>query len=499
MAVLYAEGTQTCSNGHPLKGINGRFLESLGLKICRKCEREAQNLAESEATMKAANPKFSHKDESTSKSVVVVSKDDKTDDLLAKQAAYMLDKDGNPKVYALKTWGPDKGKPDPHYSGTAYLIPDIENAEKLLKEAKKRKDYEDRECYRSFVHNPHVFHSYALDHASQCKGSGKAPAYPYTSYSTKAMTKYDTSEWGTVNEDGTPKPMSIERAKKIALDMHKDQKDKLGYAYGGHLIAVYEGVKVLGGSKDEQIAALFHDAVEDFHTTYKHLEEIGVNENTRNIIKAVSKGTGEEQNAYLARIIAQGPQAMRVKLADLIHNTRHDRIEELRNKSTTGESTVNRLLKKYRPAMARLMLELNMLADEERQNLVTKPVGSSTGTYYTGAGNSTAKKSTPSKPKTSSDGKPIEMTPRTLMKGDWLGEDYTAPILGKVKGQDESLGTVDYALCNGEVITLDKNKKYKVWTYSGWSTNIEVVFNGVDSMDYGHYIEMIDGSPTVIG
>lgn len=499
---LYVAGTTECVNGHSLLGINAKSIPQLNnLKTCRRCDRDAQK----EVTM-TTTPKFSHK--KTTKEVVVVADDEKAKAraeeaaaLALAQAEFMFDEDGNPKVYAIKQWGPDKGKPDEFCSNPKYLIPDGATAAEI-KKAKKRKDYEQRECYRSYVHNPHRYYSFLLKHASECRGSGKPPATTYVTTYTKKMTKYDTSEWGTVNEDGTPKPMSIERAKKIALDMHKDQKDKLGHAYGGHLIAVYEGVKVLGGNKDEQIAALFHDAEEDDHTTFTHLKEIGLNENTINIIKAVSKHSGEEQNHYLARIIAQGPQAMRVKLADLLHNTRHDRLEELKSK-TGGEHTVNRLLKKYRPAMAALMLELNMLADEERQNLVTKPVGSSTGTYYTG-GSSTPKtsvgsKSTPTTHKKATTlTKPIEMTPRVLQKGDWIGEEFVAPILGKFKGGDtRNDGTVDYALMNGEIVTLDKNRKYKVWTYTQWSTDLNVTFKGVVEEDYSRYIGIMDGGDVI--
>jgi hypothetical protein len=499
---LYQANRKTCIAGHTINGINGKTVGVKGLKTCRKCERSKTT---KEVTMKAANPKFSHA-EKTTKEIVVVSDDEKAKaraqeaaELAEKQAAYMLDENGNQKAYAIKTWGPDKGEPDPYYSGTKYLIPDGATAAEV-KKAKKRKDYEQRECHRSFIHNPHRYYSYYLKFETECRGSGKPPATTYT-YTKKAMTRYDTEEWGVIDKNGNLKPMSIERAKKIALDMHKDQKDKLGYAYGGHLLAVYEGVKVLGGGKDEQIAALFHDAEEDDHTTFKHLEEIGLNENTIDIIKAVSKHSGEEQNHYLSRIIAQGPEAMRVKLADLIHNTRHDRIAELRTK-TGGEATANRLLKKYRPAMAALMLELNMLADEERQNLVTKPVGSATGTTYygTSAPKNTGGKSTPTTHKSTSSNagktftKPMEMTPRTLQKGDWLGEEHIAPIMGPVKGGSNSDGTVEWALLNGEIVTLDKNRKYKVWTYTQWSTDINVTFPGVSEDDYSTYIGLIDGA-----
>ena len=168
--------------------------------------------------------------------------------------------------------------------------------------------------------------------------------------------------------------MTLAEARRIALHMHRSQRDKTGQPYSGHLLAVERGVITLGATKDERIAALFHDAVEDHHTTLTHLKALGCTDRTLTIIEAVSKRRDEEQNSYLERIIEAGHPAIRVKVADLLHNTRHDRLNAL------PEYTRDRLLKKYRPALARLLLELDLIADEDTQRrLATKPLGSAPG------------------------------------------------------------------------------------------------------------------------
>lgn len=263
------------------------------------------------------------------------------------------------------------------------------------------------------------------------------------------------------------KPMTVREAKAIAYDMHKYDTDKSGKAYHFHLAAVEKGVVVLGGSTEERIAALFHDAVEDGHTTLTHLSDLGCTDDTIEMIDAVSKKYGEEQGLYLARIKGAGTGACRVKVADLLHNTRHDRM------AAVPEHTRNRLLKKYRPALAALLLHLELLADEDTQaKLATKPIG--TATTWSGSSGSTSYGS---------------LLVKALIVGDWPVM-YDAPILEADHGD----GMSTFTLANGEIRTeawkngvADRrlsNRAYTTWTQT-------TPYN-VSKSDRDDYWDMVD-------
>lgn len=326
-----------------------------------------------------------------------------------------------------------------------------------------------RECVKYGKHEAHIWKSFVLNANAVCMGSGT----PHAGGTWKPVKKTDYSEgW----RKDYSRPMSVKEARKIAFDMHSKQKDKAGEPYAQHLEAVRMGVVVLGGGVEEQVAALFHDAVEDFHTTYEHLRKIGCTEDTITMIEAVSKRTSEEQGVYLDRIIKAGPGAMRVKLADLLHNTRHDRMEALKNTPNKGQATVDRLLKKYRPAMARLLLELNMIVDEDEQKkLATKPSGSAGSWSGTGYYGSTGK-----------DGA-TQYSVDGLIAGDWP-KIFAAPILRKLERTDTQQV---FLLCNGEVRAEDLNYSNSK-TARKLSTLTQGKWEGRAGEDIEQYLDALD-------
>lgn len=326
-----------------------------------------------------------------------------------------------------------------------------------------------RECTASNVHDPHKWHSFALDMETWCRGTGMPPYLAATTYVPKPLTHYPLPEG--------EERLTVPAARKIAFDMHKHQKDKDGQPYSGHLEAVRMGTVVLGGDDEVQIAALFHDAVEDDHTSFDILREAGVTERSITAIEAVTKRTSEEQGKYLERIIAGGPDAMRVKVADLLHNTRHDRLAKL------PDYTRDRLLKKYRPALARLLLELDMIVDQDaQQKLATKPQGSSYGSYYSSSG--------------SQGKKGQNFTIGSLFKGDWPS-NWPAPILDKI---GESKGKFTFLLANGEYRVEDakaeKNTTRSLYThiFTKWSVDATIKFPGVSEEEITAYRDIIEDS-----
>jgi (p)ppGpp synthase/HD superfamily hydrolase len=86
-------------------------------------------------------------------------------------------------------------------------------------------------------------------------------------------------------------------------------------------------------SEDEELQciALGHDLVEDTETTYTELRELGFTERVVKGIQALTKVPGETNEEYMARIKAN-PDAIRVKLQDLRHNSDIRRLKGVREK-----------------------------------------------------------------------------------------------------------------------------------------------------------------------
>jgi len=95
--------------------------------------------------------------------------------------------------------------------------------------------------------------------------------------------------------------------------------DKGGVPYVLHCLKVMHYLK----SDDEELQqiALGHDLIEDRkNITYAYLREQGFSERVIAGIAAMTKVPGETNDEYMSRIKAN-PDAIRVKLADLRHNS----------------------------------------------------------------------------------------------------------------------------------------------------------------------------------
>ena len=99
---------------------------------------------------------------------------------------------------------------------------------------------------------------------------------------------------------------------------HKGQKRIGGDDYVTHPIAVSEIVKNQGFDEIYQIAALFHDLLEDTDATEEEILKYG----NRQILEAVNlltKKKGYDMAEYI-NAIKQNPVAFAVKAADRLHN-----------------------------------------------------------------------------------------------------------------------------------------------------------------------------------
>ncbi|MFC3577585.1 phosphohydrolase [Streptomyces yaanensis] len=147
--------------------------------------------------------------------------------------------------------------------------------------------------------------------------------------------------------------MTLAEVEAVACAAHAAQKDKAGRPYAEHLRAVAEGVRARGGADELVAAAWLHDSVEDGVLSEEWLDAAPLSEVTKDVIRAVTKRSGEPPQAYAQRILAT-PGARLVKAADLAHNADPHRLAVL------DAPTAERLTRKY----AAMRQYLGLTADD---------------------------------------------------------------------------------------------------------------------------------------
>ena len=128
------------------------------------------------------------------------------------------------------------------------------------------------------------------------------------------------------------------KAMKLAYDAHHGQLDKSGVPYIFHPFHVAEQMN------DEYTVcvALLHDIVEDTEVTIAELEKIFPPE----VTEAVHLLTHDKELPYseYVRNIRRSPVAVKVKLADIEHNSDFSRL------TAASPADIERLRKKYEEA-----------------------------------------------------------------------------------------------------------------------------------------------------
>jgi (p)ppGpp synthase/HD superfamily hydrolase len=104
----------------------------------------------------------------------------------------------------------------------------------------------------------------------------------------------------------------------LATNAHAGQFDKGGKPYILHPLKVMHYLK----SDDEELQciALLHDVIEDTKTTWQDLRDIGCTERVIEAVSALTKMPGQSYDEYKFEVF-ENVDAMRVKMADLRHNT----------------------------------------------------------------------------------------------------------------------------------------------------------------------------------
>jgi GTP diphosphokinase / guanosine-3',5'-bis(diphosphate) 3'-diphosphatase len=121
----------------------------------------------------------------------------------------------------------------------------------------------------------------------------------------------------------------LSRMLHIATNAHHGQFDRGGQPYILHVLKVMHYLK----SDDEELncIALGHDVIEDTKTTYAELREAGMTDRVIEGIRALTKLPGQTLEEYKAGVL-DNPDAMRVKLCDLRHNSDIRRLKGITEK-----------------------------------------------------------------------------------------------------------------------------------------------------------------------
>ena len=106
-------------------------------------------------------------------------------------------------------------------------------------------------------------------------------------------------------------------AEELARRHHADAVDRLGAPYIDHPQAV---VRLLAGAPPVlQAAAWLHDVLEHTEATAAGLLAAGLPGEVVRLVEVLSRRPGEEYFAFIDRVCAD-PAAVRVKIADALHN-----------------------------------------------------------------------------------------------------------------------------------------------------------------------------------
>lgn len=145
--------------------------------------------------------------------------------------------------------------------------------------------------------------------------------------------------------------MKLLNAYKLAAELHAGQIDKIGRPYIEHLSRVFICVLEHRGDRDQQIAALLHDAIEDGHATEDSLLEMGVPRTAVELIAVLTRRQGQSYSDYIRGVLARD-RAVLVKRCDLADNLDEERLNVL------APQVAQRLRAKYGDALSVLAGEV---------------------------------------------------------------------------------------------------------------------------------------------
>ena len=135
------------------------------------------------------------------------------------------------------------------------------------------------------------------------------------------------------------------KAMKIAFEAHSGMTDKSGLPYIMHPLHLAESMT----DETTTAVALLHDVIEDTDITAQMLLEMGMPEEVVCGVLAMTHGENEDYFEYVARV-KKNPYALKVKIADLEHNSDMSRLDVVTQKDI-------RRVEKYKKAIEILSAE----------------------------------------------------------------------------------------------------------------------------------------------
>lgn len=137
-------------------------------------------------------------------------------------------------------------------------------------------------------------------------------------------------------------------AHALAAGAHAGQVDKQGRPYIEHPVAVANAVKERWDNPEIVAAAFLHDVLEDTEVTEETLFDF-VGPWVTLFVRDLTRRKGEGYSDYIERLVCDGQtESLKVKLADLKHNTSPER----------GPSPSLKLKARYWEAKTRIEAEL---------------------------------------------------------------------------------------------------------------------------------------------
>lgn len=121
----------------------------------------------------------------------------------------------------------------------------------------------------------------------------------------------------------------LAKAIAIAAEGFKNKKDKAGKPYILHCLTVMNNLH----SDDEELncIAVLHDCVEDGVCTFKELYEYGFSQRVVAGVDILTHKKGISYDDYI-KLVALHPDCVKVKMADLKHNSDITRLKGLTKK-----------------------------------------------------------------------------------------------------------------------------------------------------------------------
>ena len=134
--------------------------------------------------------------------------------------------------------------------------------------------------------------------------------------------------------------MNLKRAIQIATDAHKNQTDRYGAPFLGHVTRVMNA----GRSEDEKIVGVLHDIIEKTEWDLAKLEQESFSKHIIEAVRCLSKTSEEEDYDQLIERVKTNSLAIKVKLNDLTDNMDIKRMNEVKPEDL---ERFNKYLKAY--------------------------------------------------------------------------------------------------------------------------------------------------------